>query len=390
MGSAVLSINAGQAHANGLKDFDRVLEIVAANADKTREGRRVADESIEALKQAGFMRAMLPKKLGGLELSPQEFFAAHIRIAEADMSTAWAGGIIAVHAYQIALMDDQAQIDVYGDNPDTCVSSSYNPVGGKVEHAEGGLMLSGRWGWSSGSDHCTWCLLGAIVPGEGYRTFLVPRNDYTIDDTWFSMGLQGTGSNDIVIEKPVFVPHYRTHKQLDGFNGIHSQASSYYDLPWAQIFIRVVSSAAIGAMKKAVRLFVENSAASSTDPTKLQGDPDITRRLAEVRNLISEVEAVMFANFDAMTQAIAKGAAVPIEDRVLYRYQASLVIGKMITAIDLLFDVAGGRSVYTGSPIQQLWHDIHIGRAHVANNPTGFARNLGGMMLGAKNTDMFL
>ena len=156
------------------------------------------------------------------------------------------------------------------------------------------------------------------------------------------------------------------------------------------MFIRVVSSAAIGAMKKAVKVFVENSAASSTDPSKLQGDPDITRRLAEVRNLISEVETIMFANFDAMTQAIAKGELVKIEDRVLYRYQASLVIEKMIKAIDLLFDVAGGRSVYEGSPIQQLWHDIHIGRAHVANNPTGFARNLGAVTLGAQNTDMFL
>ena len=180
MGNAVVAINKGGEHVGGLKDFDWALTVIAANAEKTRKGRRLADENIQALKQTGFMRAMLPKKLGGLELSPQEFFAAHIRIAEADMSTAWAGGIIAVHPFQIALMDEQAQIDVFGDDPDTCVSSSYNPVGGKVTQAEGGLMLSGRWGWSSGSDHCTWCLLGAIVPGEGYRTFLVPRSDYII------------------------------------------------------------------------------------------------------------------------------------------------------------------------------------------------------------------
>ena len=374
----------------GLADLGDALKIIAANSDKTREDRRVADESIEALKKTGLMRAFLPVKLGGLELSPQEFFAAHIRIAEADMSTAWAGGIIAVHPFQIALMDEQAQIDVFGENPDTCVSSSYNPVGGKAKQVDGGVMLSGRWGWSSGSDHCTWALLGAIVPGEGYRTFLVPRSDYEIEDTWFSMGLQGTGSNDVVIDKPVFVPDYRTHKQIDGFNGTHSQESPLFNIPWAQIFIRVVSSAAIGAMKKAIKMFVENSAKSSTDPTKLQGDPDITRRLAEVRNLISEAEAVMFANFDSMMDTVVSGGTVAIEDRVLYRYQASIVIEKMIKAIDLLFDVAGGRSVFIGSPIQQLWHDIHIARAHVANSPTAFARNLGAMTLGAANTDKFI
>ena len=380
----------GNSQTPGLQNFDEALIIVAENADKGRENRRVADESVAALKETGFIRAMLPKKLGGLELSPQEFFQAHIKLAQADMSTAWACGIIAVHPFQIALMDDQAQQDVFGENPDICVSSSYNPMGGKVEVVDGGFMLSGRWGWSSGSDHCSWCLLGAIVQGEGYRTFLVPRCDYVIEDTWFSMGLQGTGSNDVVIDQAVFVPDYRTHKQVDGFNGVHSQDSVLYDVPWAQIFIRVVSSAAVGSMKKAVQLFVENSNTSSTDPTKLQGDPDITRRLAEVRNLISETEAIMYSNFDAMMEAVEAGQKIPVEDRVLYRYQASLVIEKMIKAIDLLFDVAGGRSVFEGSPIQQIWKDIHIARAHVANNPTSFARNLGAMTLGFENKDMFV
>lgn len=390
MASAAIIIDRTNEKDSGFKGFDAALTVIAANGDKNREDRKLADESIEALKKIGFMRAFLPKKLGGLELTPQEFFKAHIQIAEADMSTAWAGGIIAVHPFQIALMDEQAQIDVFGDDPDTCVSSSYNPMGGKTAPAEGGIMLSGRWGWSSGSDHCTWALLGAIVPGEGYRTFLVPRSDYEIEDTWFSMGLQGTGSNDVVIDKPIFVPDYRTHKQIDGFNGVHNQEGDIYNIPWAQIFIRVVSSAAIGAVKKAITIFVENSATSSTDPTKLQGDPDITRRLAEVRNLVSEAEAVMYVNFSAMMEFVKNGEKISIEDRVLYRYQSSIVIEKMIKAIDLLFDVAGGRSVFTGSPIQQLWHDIHIARAHVANSPTAFARNLGAMTLGADNKDMFV
>jgi len=390
MAQVARRVPAESSSSGQLVGLDEAIDVVARNANKTREDRRVADESVEALRKTGFMRALLPARFGGLELAPQEFFAAQIQIAEADMSTAWAAGIIAVHPFQIALFDEQAQKDVFGKNPDTYVSSSYNPVGGKVEQADGGLMLSGRWGWSSGSQHCTWTLLGAIVPGEGYRTFLIPRSDYEIEDTWHSMGLQGTGSNDIVIEKPVFVPHYRTQKQSDGFAGKHNQTSPIYDIPWAQVFIRVVCTASIGAVKKALKLFIENSASSSTDPTKLQGDPDITRRIAEVRNLVREVEVVMQANFDDMLKTVKGGGEVPIEDRVLYRYQASLVIEKMIEAIDLVFDVAGGRSVFTGSPIQQLWHDVHIARAHVANNPVPFARNLGAVSLGAENKDLFI
>ncbi|MBT8149871.1 MAG: flavin-dependent monooxygenase, partial [Gammaproteobacteria bacterium] len=74
----------------------------------------------------------------------------------------------------------------------------------------------------------------------------------------------------------------------------------------------------------------------------------------------------------------------------LYRYQASIVIEKCIEGIDTLFDVAGGRSVFNGHPIQQIWLDIHMGRAHVANSPAAFARNLGATSLGLDNTDFFI
>lgn len=362
----------------------------AARSTEGRELRKLPKESIQDLHDSGYFRALVPKQLGGLELTPKEFFQIQTEIAEYDMSTAWVGGIIAVHAFQIALMDEQAQQDVYGENPSARISSSYNPVGGKTEQAEGGLMLSGRWGWSSGSDHCDWVLLGAIIAGEGYRTFLLPRSDYEIEDTWHSMGLQATGSNDIVIDKPIFVPDYRTHKQMDGFACKNNQPSNLYNLPWAQTFVRVVSTPAIGAAKHALSLFIENASTSSTDPTRLVGDPDVLRRVAEAENLIDQAETMMARNFDAMQTLIDAGEEVPLADRIRYRYQASRVIYDMCAAVDLLFQVAGGRSVYIGSEIQAIWHDVNIARAHVANNPVGFARNWGNTMLGGENKDVFL
>ena len=366
------------------------LALVADKAGQGRKARQVPEEVVAALKQAGFIRALLPKQWGGLEASPQEFFHASLAIAEQDMSTAWIAGIIAVHAYQLAIMNDQALEDVYKESPDTCISSSYNPVGGKAKAAKGGFELSGRWGWSSGSAHCTWALLGAIVPEDGYRTFLVPRSDYAIEDTWFAYGLQATGSNDIVIEKPVFVPEHRTHRQMDGFNCVHSQPNPMYGIPWAQMFIRVVTTPAIGAARHAVALFTGNAAGSSTDPTKLQGDPDVQRRVAETINDIEETEAVLFRNLDRLLAAAQAGKPPSLMDRVRWRYQASLVIDRMGRAVDRLFEVAGGRSVFQDAPIQEIWRDIHIARAHVANNPTAFARNLGGMALGAENADVFI
>ena len=235
----------------------QIQDLIESKSAEQRDNRRLSAEVVDALKASGFFTMLLPKQWGGLERKPQDFFREQILIAEADMSTAWACGIIGVHAFQIALMSEAAQQEVYADDPNTLVSSSYNPVGAKAEMADGGFMLSGRWGWSSGSDHCSWALLGGVIPGDGYRTFLVPRSQYDIEDTWNVMGLQGTGSNDVVIDQPIFVPEHRTHRQMDGFNCVNEQDNAIYDLSWAQTFVRVVNTAAIGALKKALKIFVD-------------------------------------------------------------------------------------------------------------------------------------
>ncbi len=363
------------------------------NADRARSERRVPAENIAALQEAGFFLALQPARWGGYELDPQDFFRLQMAIAECCMSTAWASGIVAVHAFQIALMDARAQNDVWGDDIHTRVSSSYAPMG-KVEAVDGGFRFSGRWGWSSGCDHCSWALLGGILPDGSYRTFLVPRTDYRIEDTWYSMGLQGTGSNDIVVDD-VFVPDYRTHKQSDGFEGtnpgVDEDSALLYRLPWAQLFIRVVSTPAIGAARDALSLYTALvRGKASGDVTKLAQDTGTQMRIAAARNTIEEMTTVLLANFDAMMAALRAGEPISLEDRILYRYQASLVIEKSMAVVDSLFSSAGGSSVFRGSAIQQRFLDIHTARAHVANNPTAFARNLGAVSLGAANTDYFV
>jgi 3-hydroxy-9,10-secoandrosta-1,3,5(10)-triene-9,17-dione monooxygenase len=376
-----------------LARIEDLLPMFRRNAAQARDERRVPQENIDALQEAGFFLALQPRHFGGFELDPQDFFRMQMAIAEACMSTAWAGGIVAVHAFQIALMDERAQQDVWGDDIHTRISSSYAPMG-KVEPVEGGFKFSGRWGWSSGCDHCTWVLLGGILPDGSYRTFLVPDSDYRIEDTWHSMGLRGTGSNDIVVED-AFVPDYRTHKQNDGFAGtnpgVTDDSADLYRLPWAQLFIRVVSTPAIGAARDALSLYTNLvRGKASGDITKLAGDTGTQMRIAQATNQIDEMTAVMLRNFDTMTAQLVAGEEIPLDQRILYRYQASLVIEKCMAVVDSLFSSAGGSSVFEGSEIQQRFLDIHTARAHVANNPTSFARNLGAVALGADNTDFFV
>ncbi len=376
--------------------YDRVLalgDLFRRNAPEARKIRKVPQENIDALQEAGFFLALQPRRWGGHEVDPQDFFRMHLAIAENCMSTAWASGIVAVHAFQLALMEERAQEDVWGRDVHTRISSSYAPLG-KVTEVEGGFRLSGRWGWSSGSDHCTWVFLGAICPDGGFRSFLVPRSDYEIVDTWHAMGLQGTGSNDIVVDD-AFVPDYRTHRAEDGFlgtnPGVTADSAPLYRLPWAQLFVRVVSTPAIGAARDALDLYRQLVVGkASGDVTKLAGDTATQERIAAAITAIDEMEAILFRNFDRMMAQVTAGEEVPVLERIKYRYQASLVIERCMAVVDSLFSSAGGGSVFLGSEIQQRFLDIHTGRAHVANNPTAFARNLGSVLLGNESKDFFV
>ena len=77
-------------------------------------------------------------------------------------------------------------------------------------------------------------------------------------------------------------------------------------------------------------------------------------------------------------------------DRVKFRYDASLVIEKCLEVVDTLFSNAGGGAVFAGSDIQKIFLDVHTSRAHVANNPVGFARNFGGIHISGESTDLFV
>jgi 3-hydroxy-9,10-secoandrosta-1,3,5(10)-triene-9,17-dione monooxygenase len=379
-----------------LESMHRAIEALVprfeARAAAAREARRVPDESIAELRETGFFKIFRPRRYGGLEADPREFFRAQQKIAEGCMSTAWAGGIISVHDFQLALFDDRAQQEVWS-SENELISSSYAPMG-KVTVVDGGFRLSGRWGWSSGSDHCAWVFLGAIVPDDGYRTFLLPRPDYRIEDTWQSMGLQGTGSNDIVVED-VFVPEYRTHRQMDGFlvqnpgNAVNTGA--YYKIPWGQLFCRTVSNPAIGATRAALRLFLHGAQnRSSNDPTKLAGDTHTQEIAARADMAIEEMQALLDRALARMVECVEDGREIPMDERVRFRFEASRIIEKSVATVGELFANAGGRSVFLGSPIQQRFLDVNTARAHVANNPTGFARNFGAIQLGAPNKDVFV
>lgn len=394
------------AHAMALTDSDpEPAALGAALIDRARalvpvlrerEARAVAErqvpaETIAAFQAAGFFKVLQPRAYGGYELSPAVYCEIARTLAEGCMGSAWVYGVVAVHNWQLALFDPQAAEDVWGKDPTVLISSSYMPTG-KVAPAPGGYRLSGRWAFSSGSHHCDWVILGANMDvGEGPEpfNFLLPRGDYAIIDTWHVMGLAPTGSNDIAVED-AFVPAHRVIRERDMFrlacpgHAVHS--GQLYRIPFAQLFNRTVSTTSLGALRRALDLFVQatRDKRATYSGARLAADTTIQQAVAEVRLTLNDLELRLRSDLAELEQRAASGDW-PIERRAELGHHTTAMVSRCVAAIDQLMLFSGGKAIYAGHPVQRAFLDIHCARAHVANNPYPYARNLGAMAFGLDN-----
>jgi 3-hydroxy-9,10-secoandrosta-1,3,5(10)-triene-9,17-dione monooxygenase len=385
-------------HEALLERAKALASTLAERAPHTDSLRRVPEETIADLGAAQFFRMLQPRRWGGLEVHPNTFFDVQTEVASACPSTAWVLGVVAVHAWQLALFDPKAQDDVWGRDTATLISSSYAPTG-KVTRVEGGFRISGRWSFSSGSDHCQWVFLGGFAPTEGgppdMRTFLLPRSDYTIDDNWHVVGLRGTGSKDIVVDN-AFVPEHRTHKMSDGFRcdnpGNQSNPSALYRIPFGQIFVRSVSTSAIGILQGALAFYrsVTATKVGAADGNRAAQDPAAMMVTAQAAATLGELKLVLHRNFDQLIDAAERGERVDVNRRVAMRFDSSEAVRRAAEAVDRMFAACGGRALFLSSPMHRYFVDVHAAQAHYANRPDKPGQNLGRTLLGGKTVDYFI
>ncbi|RMF19211.1 MAG: flavin-dependent monooxygenase [Candidatus Dadabacteria bacterium] len=369
-------------------------------ADAAEAARMVPVETVQEMHEAGFFRVLQPRQFGGYECAPHTFFAIQRELARGCPSTAWIYGVIGIHQWQLALFPEQAQVDVWGEDDSTLISSSYMPVG-KVEHTDGGVMLSGEWGFSSGCDHCTWVFLGGFVPkkdGDGppdMVTFLVPRSDYEIVDDWFVSGLKATGSKTIRVDNK-FVPSHRIHKFSDGFRqenpGNAVNDAPLFRLPFGQLFVRAVSTGAIGMLQGALDAYLEVQ-----QNRVMRGSGDAVAQQAGAQHAVANAEAVidelvlvLERNLDDMMAYVQRGEKIPVDERVAWRYHSARVVTRCLEACELLMNESGGAAIFLKNPINRYFQDLRAARAHYANNPDKPGRNYGSVRMGLKNTDYFI
>ena len=369
----------------------RLAPRAAERADETEAARRLLPEAERELREAGLFRLLQPRRWGGFELEPAALVRATAELARGCGSTGWCLGVLAAHNWVLGLYGGRAQEDVWGDDPDTLLAASFAPTG-HAERVAGGIRVSGCWSFASGCDVARWMMVGAVVPSEGplpdARLFLVPAEQYRIDDNWHVSGLAGTGSKDIVVDGAV-VPEHRSLSLVDAMAGRSPGRDLYpdsplYRVPFGTMLLFALVGPALGVAQGAYAAFLERARTRHiTYSAERQSEQTpVHVMLGDATYQLDTVELLWARDLDEIARLAREKQDFTIEQRARYKRDVGLGLRACQEVVARLAGASGAHGLFLSSPIQRALRDSHAMTTHAALDPIQAARTMGRVALG--------
>jgi alkylation response protein AidB-like acyl-CoA dehydrogenase len=361
-----------------------MISTLRERAAACEAARRFLPETFGDFTRAGFFRICQPKRFGGFEMGMETLQEVLVEVGRGCVSSAWALGILTGHAWWAAQFPEGGQEEIYGDDGVALLPTGIFGAGGRAKRVEGGYELSGRWSYQSGVDVANWYGCGALVESESSPpagiSCIVPRSEGVIEDDWHTMGMRGTGSKSVLVEK-TFVPERRAMLLSDvdaqETPGSKVHPNPLYSTPLFAFISMEVTGAAVGGALGAVDALEEMG---RTKPVRSRGGgggetalmqssvPSFRRRLGEAKSLADAAKALLLTESERL---MALSAECKASGRKMTREEIAEVTLRQTRCIDLcvqtvrqVFVAAGTSATVTGHPIERNLRDVYTLSTH--------------------------
>jgi alkylation response protein AidB-like acyl-CoA dehydrogenase len=367
-----------------------LVPLLRARAGWIEEHRRLPDDVVEAIEDAGLLKMRTPAQYGGYESDARTLIDVHAELARGDGSAAFCLSVWTLINWLVGRFPDEVQDEVFA-TPNVRVCGTISATG-TATAVDGGYVLNGKWRFTSGVLHSHWKFTAAMLDGpDGPApiTALVPVTDLEIVDDWQVFGLRGTGSVTTAATD-LFVPEERVVSQSDLFSP-QCQSKINAGKPIYEVPLLVTSTAAtagqtIGAAKYAMESFLERLPGrpiTYTDYTSQRDAPITHLQIGEAALLTEEAETRAHRFADLVDTKARTNEPWSEDERVYSRVQLGRVAQLATRAIDIVATASGGSSIYDGVPIQLIQRNMHVLTIHALTNPDTnielYGRNLCGL-----------
>lgn len=344
----------------------------SARAETAEKGRRLPIESAREMLDAGIARILMPKRFGGYDLDFETWYDVVLEISRADCSHGWCASLLIHHPHLIAQYPEECQQAIWKNGPDVPIAASFAPRTQAVR-APGGYRLTGdNASFSSGVDHCTWVMIGAMAPGEGapqWGLFMVPPGGYSVRDTWHTAGMCGTGSKTIVTND-VFVPETRVLWLPDLRMG-KGPGGALHDNPIFRMpffFYAPLCFAApmLGAAQGAYAQFRERAKGrKAVDGSPVAEKVSVQVGMARAAADLDAAELLLRRTTRVKPESEAAVPALLARSIRDFARVSEMSVG----AMDTLMALSGSAGFASSEPIQRTWRDLHFAASHIGVNP---------------------
>ncbi len=342
-----------------------------ARADEIEDLRRLPTDIADEFRKAGVFRMLVPEQYGGLESHPGEFVEVLKNLSYGDGSAGWNAMIGSTTGVLSASLPTEFAEEIYAANPDVLTVGVTAPIG-KAEIVEGGYKVTGRWPFGSGSQNAQWICGGCLVYKNGEKVIgkfgpesllmMFKADQVTIEDTWHVSGLKGTGSNHFHVDE-AFVPEGRCIV----LGGKTLVRKPLFQFPLLGLLALGVSSVSLGIGYRALETFKE--LAGVKKPTQSN------RKLLERTSVQSEVarsvadlqssEAYMHKVINDAWAIAERGDKLDLETKASLRLAAANTTHRSVAAVDRLYQLGGGSSIYLDNLLQRCFRDVHVITQHI-------------------------
>lgn len=375
--------------------------LLEKNAVVAERERALPDETFNALIEAGMLKLCKPRRYGGLEAGHRTYLDVVAELAKGCGAASWYGFILNMTDWIVGQMHQDAQDAVWGDSPNAVTCCPLNPIPGwEARWGKDGVTLSGEWPYTSGCGHADWVLVGFPVLDDAGNPVdsavaLISMKDTTIKDTWYVAGMQGTGSNTVVV-KDVFVPNTMIMKISGPLSNNHPTPHKsdhmFLSDPGAT-FWTCVAPPVLGLAQLALELTVERlttkpkpiSYSFYTDSSKA---PSTQFAVAQAATMIDAATLQARAACDEIDAQSRTGELMARLDRGRNIMRGANVIRLCREATDLLIDAQGAGSFAQVNPLQRIWRDLNSAARHGFNSVGMKHEMYGRILLGADEQQM--